>query len=86
MPNKRLDQITKVTFETADGRSFTFWDARVWKVWIPGMAKESMTYQVRGGGLEGALPDLDEVLPKLEGDVQKSEQSTETKGETNNVV
>jgi len=63
MPNKRIDHITKVTFETADGRSFTFWNARVWKLWIPGQSKESMTYQIRGGGIEGEYPDLEEVLP-----------------------
>ena len=63
MPNKRLDHITKVTFETEDGRSFTFFNARVWQVWIPGMPEKSMTYQVRGGAMEGQYPDLEEVLP-----------------------
>lgn len=72
MPSKHLDHITKVTFETDDGRSFTFFRARIWKLWIPGMPKESMTYQIRGGGIEGDYPDLEEVLPKVE----NVEQST----------
>jgi NACalpha-BTF3-like transcription factor len=58
VPNKRLEHITKVTFETDDGRTFTFFSARVWKLNLPGVAG-STAYQIRG-----EYPDLDVVLPE----------------------
>ena len=53
---KRLEHITKVTFGTEDGRSFTFYSARVWKVDFLG----NLAYQIRG-----EYPDLEEVLPEV---------------------
>jgi NACalpha-BTF3-like transcription factor len=56
VPNTRLDHITKVTFETDDGRTFTFFSARVWKLNLAG----NFAYQIRGD-----YPDLETVLPKI---------------------
>lgn len=57
--NERLEHINKVTFETTDGRTFTFFEARVWKMDFAG----NLAYQIRG-----EYPDLEQVLPKLETD------------------
>jgi NACalpha-BTF3-like transcription factor len=70
LTTKRLSQITKITFETADGRSFTMPEARIWKLNLSG----NLAYQIRGN-----VPDLEEVLPDTEPE-QKSEQDDE-KGE-----
>jgi len=78
MPNQLIDHIKKVTFETEDGRTFTLFNTRVWKIWIPGY-KESMTYQIRGESMNGAVIDLEEALPAL--NVEKSEQPEKKEGE-----
>lgn len=53
VPSKRLENITKVTFETSSGKTFTFFDARVWKLNFMG----NLAYQIRG-----EYPDLEEML------------------------
>jgi hypothetical protein len=57
VPNKRLENITKVTFETESGKSFTLIGARVWKLNFLG----NLAYQIRGEH-QGEVPDLEEML------------------------
>ena len=71
LSSKRLNQIKKVTFETEDGRTFTFAEARVWKLDLSG----NLAYQIRGNH-----PDLDEVLPDTN-PAQDSEQPNDKTGE-----
>jgi hypothetical protein len=59
VPTSRLENITKVTFETESGKSFTLFGARVWKLKFMG----NLAYQIRGGdSLDGKVPDLEDVL------------------------
>ena len=69
--SKRLHQITKITFETEDGRSYVFPAARIWKINLSG----NLAYQIRGN-----YPDLDEVLPDTN-PAQDSEQPSDKTGE-----
>lgn len=51
----QLDHIKNVTFETEDGRKYTFFSARVWKLDFKG----NLAYQILG-----EFPDLEQALPK----------------------
>jgi hypothetical protein len=53
-PQTRIDNITKVTFEDKDGKTFVLHDARVWKINFAG----NLAYQVRGD----ILIDLEEYF------------------------
>ncbi len=53
---QHLDHITKVTFTTEDGRTFTFFSTRVWRLDFNG----NLAYQILGEN-----PDLLEVLPAV---------------------
>lgn len=44
LKNERIEKITKVTFESADGKTFVVHNARVWKLDLAG----NLAYQVRG--------------------------------------